>query len=495
MQPETQTRPRFMRWEELTSLVGSLRTRSLVARPTTIEQCREVLAYCRQNNMTVCARGAGRGYGDLALNDGHAVLDMSDMNRILDFDEEAAQITVEAGTRLIDIYREVHHRLLTLPSSPTESHSSVAGAICANVNGKDAWRHGSFAHQIVRLTLLLANGETLSIDRSHELFTAVVGGIGLLGIIVDATLQLKPIPSPFVEIDRLPASNVDELLETMAEVEKSYDAAVVWVDAYAQGRKTGRSVIHAAKWIEHHDTRGERREFLEAGYDRLDRHRRFGLALHEKFGPVLSLVLEYQRFTVRSFNRLYYALCRFVSRTGGASNSELFLRFNFEASFTVPPAHLVCGPRGYTVQLTFPRSCAREAIVELLGICRTSPCPPVTTILRAHKADDCLISFSEDGYSLNFEFHPKKRHESASREAVDRLIDATVRRGGKIHLAKDQVLRPEQFYRVYPRYQELLAIKRRLDPEGLFTSDLARRVGIDPVLAAQRPEQKRASNL
>ena len=108
----------------------------------------------------------------------------------------------------------------------------------------------------------------------------------------------------------------------------------------------------------------------------------------------------------------------------------------------------------------------------------------------AHKPDDCLISFSEDGYSLNFEFHPKEHSEAASREAVDRLIDATVRRGGKIHLAKDQVLRPEQFYRVYPRYKDLLAIKRQLDPEGLFTSDLARRVGIDPVLNKQWPEKK-----
>ena len=168
-----------MEWQELTSLVGSIRTRSLVARPRTIEQCREVLAYCRQVGITICARGAGRGYGDLALNDGHALLDMSAMNRILDFDEDSRQITVEAGARIIDIYQAVHHLLLTLPSSPTESHSSVAGAICANVNGKDAWRHGSFAHQVVRLTLLLASGEALTVDRSHELFNAVVGGIGL----------------------------------------------------------------------------------------------------------------------------------------------------------------------------------------------------------------------------------------------------------------------------------------------------------------------------
>jgi decaprenylphospho-beta-D-ribofuranose 2-oxidase len=331
----------------------------------------------------------------------------------------------------------------------------------------------------------------LIIDREHELFNAVVGGIGLLGVIVEATLQLKPIPSPFVKIDRIPASDVDALLETMAQVEKSHDAAVVWVDAYARGSRTGRSVIHAAKWIERHDTESRRREILEAGYERLDRHRQFGFALHEKFGPILSLMLHAQRPMMNLFNRLYYAGCRLLSLTGRSSNSELFLRFGFEASFTVPPAHLVCGPRGYTVQLTFPRPSAREAIVELLGICRFSPCPPVTTILRVHKPDDCLISFSEDGYSLNFEFHPKAHQEAAAREAVDRLIDATVRRGGKIHLAKDQVLTPEQFYRVYPRYKDLLAIKQRLDPDGLFVSDLARRVGIDPVLNKQSSEQSR----
>jgi decaprenylphospho-beta-D-ribofuranose 2-oxidase len=430
--------------------------------------------------MTVCARGAGRGYGDLALNDGQVLLDMSGMNRILNFDEANAQITVEAGTRLIDIYRRVHHHLLVLSASPTESHSSVAGAICANVNGKDAWRNGSFAHQVVRLTLLLANGETLSIDRSHALFNAVVGGIGMLGVIVDATLQLRPIPSPYVEINRIPAPHVDALLDRMARIEKSHDAAVVWVDAYARGARIGRSVIHAAKWLKGEQSAEQRRQVLEAGYQRLEDHREFGLALHDKFGPVLSIMLQNQRFMMNSFNRLYYLMCELAYETGLSSNSELFLRFGFEASFTVPPAHLVCGPRGYTVQLTFPRSSAREAIVELMRICQSSPCPPVTTILRAHRPDDCLISFSEDGYSLNFEFHPKARHEAASRRAVDRLIDATVRRGGKIHLAKDQVLRPDQFYRVYPRYRELLDIKKRLDPEGLFTSDLARRVGIDP---------------
>jgi decaprenylphospho-beta-D-ribofuranose 2-oxidase len=480
MPSETPSLPSFMEWREVESLVGSIKTRSLVARPTNVDQCRETLAYCKQNRLKICPRGAGRSYGDEALLDGHALLDLSGMNRILDFDEEKAQITVEAGTRLIDIYEQIHYRNLTLPSSPTESHSTVSGAICANVNGKDAWRQGSFAHQVVRLSLLTAHGETIEIDRSHELFNAVVSGIGMTGIVLDATLQLKRIPSPYLEVHRYPVSNVDALLETMARVEQSYDLAVVWMDAYASGDKTGRSVIHAAKWIEDDATEEERKAYLDAGYQRLDKHRRLGLALHEAFGPLLSLMLYAQKPMLHVFNRLYYAMSRLSSRTGRSTNKELFLRFSFEASFTVPPAHLVCGKHGYTVQLTFPRAQAREAILELVGICQSSPSPPVTTILRAHKADDGLLSFSEDGYSLNFEFHPKMYNEIESRKAVDRIIDATAKRGGKIHLAKDQVMRPDQFARIYPRYHELLAVKRRLDPEGLFTSDLARRVGLVP---------------
>jgi len=471
--------PDFVRWEDVASLVGSIRTRSLVARPETVEECRTALRYFRDRGMSVCARGAGRGYGDIALSNGHALIDMRGLNRILEFDEARATIKVEAGARLIDIYKAVHHRLLYLPASPTESHSSVAGALCANVNGKDAWRHGSFGNQVLSLTLLLASGELIVVNRDHALFNAIVGGIGLLGIIVDATLQLQSIKSPFVEINRIPAANVDELLEIVTQVEGSHDAMVVWLDAYASGPRIGRSVVHAARWVERNDTEAERRKYLAAGFERLEKHRRFGLALHETFGPLLSLMLQAQRILIFTFNQLYYTMGQFLYRIGRLSNTELFLRFSFEASFTVPPAHLVCGPRGYTLQVSFPGSDARAAIVELLEICRASPCPPVTLILRAHKRDDAILSFSEDGYSLNFEFHPKRRHEAASRAAVDRLIDATARRGGKVHLAKDQVLRPDQFVRIYPRFQELLDLKRRLDPDGLFVSDLARRVGLD----------------
>ena len=176
------THPSFMSWEDVNSLIGTIRTHSLVSRPTTIDECRQTIAYAREHSLKICPRGAGRSYGDEALCHEQVLLDVSGMNRVLDFDEENSQITVEGGTRLIDIFQLVHGRLLTLPSSPTESHSTVSGALSANVNGKDGWKQGNFYHQVVRLCLLTAAGEELEVDSSHSLFSAVVSGIGLLGV-------------------------------------------------------------------------------------------------------------------------------------------------------------------------------------------------------------------------------------------------------------------------------------------------------------------------
>ena len=84
-----------MEWGEVDSLVGSIHTRSLVAKPTTAEQCREALTYCREHGLKLCPRGAGRSYGDQALHDGEVLLDVSGMNRILGFDEEKKQVTYQ----------------------------------------------------------------------------------------------------------------------------------------------------------------------------------------------------------------------------------------------------------------------------------------------------------------------------------------------------------------------------------------------------------------
>ena len=86
------------------------------------------------------------------------------------------------------------------------------------------------------------------------------------------------------------------------------------------------------------------------------------------------------------------------------------------------------------------------------------------------------ISFSENGYSLNVEFHPKRRHERRMAEFMQKFIDCGIRYGSRVHLPKDHTLTGEQFRALFPRSTEFLEIKKRWDPDGLFQSDLYRRL-------------------
>lgn len=470
--------PEYMHWECVSSLVGSLRARCLVALPENEAACRESLVFARQNHLSVCARGGGFSYGDIILNDRNLLLDTSKMSRILDFDEKSGLITVEPGARIIDIFRAALHRRLTLAASPSASTITVAGAIGANVNGKDGWRMGNFGDQVVNLKLMVASGEVLHIDRASdpELFRAVVGGMGLLGIIVQATLQLRKIPSPYLEISRTPVQNVVELLEHLEQVEAGSDFAVVWLDTCARGPRLGRAVVHATKWVEHNTSSDELQAQVAASLGRLEARLRQARILSPATELVVTAMLQFQKLSIRLFNELYFFWCRLRQRLKSADNVESFLRYNFDASFLIPSAAAVCGPRGYTVQVTFPRSDAQAAITELIQLCQDSPCLPAKLIMRVHRRDDYLISFSEDGYSLNFELHPKKRHEQRMNRFVDDLIECVIRYGGKVHLAKDQVLSRSQFQRLFPEYRRFLRIKQRLDPDELFQSDMYRRL-------------------
>ena len=474
--------PDFMQHETVSMLVGSTETQCIVAYPVDAQQCREALDFCRANGLAICPRGSGRSYGDAILNDEQVLLDMSRMNNILAFDQDSGRVTVEAGTRIIDILREYHHLGFTVPASPTDSTISVGGAMGANVNGKESWRVGNFGDQIVSFTLLTAANEIVTVDRHNEseLFYAVIGGMGLLGLVLEVTLQMQKVPSPFLGVSITTANDLNALIEQLDVIRDTADFIVVWIDTYANGPNLGRAVIHATKWLPGDVDQQELKKSVAAGVELLATQKRRAVSFFSAFRFFVNLGFQFQKIPIRLFNNFYFNLYKNRdSRNEETQDSELFLEHNFDKSYTVPPPDILCGPYGYTVQMTIPYRCGHEAMSEILELCQRMPCPPATTILRLHRRDDHLISFSDDGYSLNVEFHPKRRHAKIMRELVGKMIDCGIRYGSKVHLPKDSVLTRAQFKKIYPRYEEFTAIKKRLDPDDLFQSGMYRRLFVD----------------
>jgi decaprenylphospho-beta-D-ribofuranose 2-oxidase len=304
--------------------------------------------------------------------------------------------------------------------------------------------------------------------------------MGLLGLVLEVTLQMQKVPSPFLGVSITTANDLNALIEQLDVIRETADFIVVWIDTYASGPKLGRAVIHATKWLPGDVDRRELKKSIADGVELLAIQKRRAVSFFSAFRFFVNLGFQFQKIPIRLFNNFYFNLYKNRdSRNEETQDSELFLEHNFDKSYTVPPPDILCGPYGYTVQMTIPYRCGHEAMSEILELCQRMPCPPATTILRLHRRDDHLISFSDDGYSLNVEFHPKRRHAKIMRELVGKMIDCGIRYGSKVHLPKDSVLTRAQFKKIYPRYEEFTAIKKRLDPDDLFQSDMYRRLFVD----------------
>jgi decaprenylphospho-beta-D-ribofuranose 2-oxidase len=100
-------------------------------------------------------------------------------------------------------------------------------------------------------------------------------------------------------------------------------------------------------------------------------------------------------------------------------------------------------------------------------------------VFKRHRPDEYLLSHGLDGWSLALDFPVPPRDPKPLLDLTRELTDLVHEAGGRFYAAKDSVLDAGQFARGYgDRLQRFLEIKRAVDPDGLFSSDLARRLGL-----------------
>ena len=191
------------------------------------------------------ARGMGRSYGDPAQNGGGVVLRLRDQVVDATIDDVAATVTVPAGVSLDELLRVLVPRGFFVPVSPGTRFVTVGGAIASDIHGKNHHLEGSFGNHVLRLSLLLADGTVTDIgpDRQPELFWATVGGMGLTGVILDATIRVLRIETSRCSVDTTRAPDLDSVLTMMAEGDRYHRYAVAWIDLTAKGARLGRSVL------------------------------------------------------------------------------------------------------------------------------------------------------------------------------------------------------------------------------------------------------------
>jgi decaprenylphospho-beta-D-ribofuranose 2-oxidase len=458
-----------------TAMKGYAGARHAVAQLASIssaEQAFHAIDYCRRKGLTVGLLGTGCSFGDSYLNDGGVVLDLTGLDRIESWNPATGILRCQAGVSIAEILRRSLPDSWILPAIPGSLTVTIGGAIAHNVHGKDSCQHGNFGLCILRLTMITARGEILELSRqqSPDLFRAVVGGLGLLGIILSAELQLVKIPSQTLEVETRIAGSMAQLI---ADVELSVERGIgqAWIDAFAGGPSLGRGFTKLARFVGEGGEPADparMQKSLEVNTHLLGvlpAQQTWRLARPLFMPPIMALV-----------NSAYFWKAKAETKVKGTIENRLFTDFYFFHN-NIPDFYSVYNPPGFAeIQCLFPLANCVDACAGMLALAHRLGIAPVLSGMKRHKPDDFLISFEGEGCAISFDFHLRGRNRAAFDKAMRQLFEFAATHGGRVNLSKDSDLPRDLFQAMYPRHGEFWNLKQRVDPDHLFISDMARRL-------------------
>ncbi len=171
-------------------------TPDLVVKPRSKEQVSEILKVANRYKIPVTPRGSATwGYGGAVPTKGGILLDLTGLDRIIEFDEKNGLIKVECGVvwqNLIDRLADTEWRLPVCPSSSPSS--TVGGWAATGGLGYGSLKYGRFVDNVVDATAALPSGEIVTLDKRSTPLTLqqAFSSEGILCIFLDLTLRLAP---------------------------------------------------------------------------------------------------------------------------------------------------------------------------------------------------------------------------------------------------------------------------------------------------------------
>ncbi len=392
----------------------------------------------------VLSRGLGRSYGDSSVpaRPEDKVVATRLANRILSFDEATGVLRAEAGLSLAELNRLFMPRGWFPPVTPGTKFVTLGGMVASDVHGKNHHREGCFGAHVRAIRVRLASDDVVECSPTvdPDLFYATVGGMGLLGHILEVEVVLHRIPSPWVLMESERVHDIDAYISGLNRAAPSWPMTMGWLDCLHRGSSMGRGILMAGRWATPEEAKAKPPR--EAG------KWTFPFELPNwALNPV----------TASAFNTAYY--WRHVRRRKrGLISPEAF----FYPLDAILHWNRKYGPRGFTqYQCVIPRAAGEPAVREFMErLTKLGAASPLCVIKDCGDEGKGLLSFPLAGTSIAIDMPVS----ADIQRIVDSLNEFVIATGGRIYLTKDRVTRPEHFRAMEPRLPSFLAARENRTP-------------------------------
>jgi L-gulonolactone oxidase len=433
-----QQEPGPYRWRNWS---GEQRCRpTAMARPNTREGLIAAVIEASNEGRRVKVAGAGHSFTPAALTDG-TMLRIESLDRILAVDRAAGTVKVEAGITLHELGRRLDRLGLAMENLGDIDRQTLAGAISTATHGTGQ-RYPNISAQVAALEVVTADGTTveLSEESDPDGFRAARVGLGALGAIYSVTLRVVP-PFRIERVDRRrPLAETLERLDELAAANDHFEFYVFPRTEWANCRESTRTDRPA-------DPPGELSSYVQE------------VVFENWVGSALAVVARRVPATVPTLTRIASAgagMPRKLDHSYRVFASERRIKFT-EMEYGVPREH------------------ARAAIEDVLAIANRPELALAFPIeVRFVAADDALLSPSHERDTAYIAVHHDRKSDW---ETYFRAVaEAMAKYGGRPHWGKRHFLGAEELRELYPRFDDFLAVRDRLDPQGMFANDYTDRV-------------------
>jgi decaprenylphospho-beta-D-ribofuranose 2-oxidase len=402
-----------------------------------------------EKSVSIIARGMGRSYGDSALSS--IVAQTRYLDHFLAFDSEGGIIKAEAGLSLRAILNVVVNNGWFLPVTPGTSLVTLGGAIASDVHGKNHHIVGTFSEHVISMTMLLGTGEivTTSPEILPDLFHATCGGMGLTGVILDATIKLIPISSNSISQTTIKSKSLEHTYHAF-EDSANANYSVAWIDCLKSGKSLGRSVLLLG-------------DHSETGNLDFSVKRRISVPIE-----LPSFLLN--KASISALNAMYY------SKAIDNQSKQVSLSSFFYPLDAIEGWNKLYGRSGFLqYQFVLPNEIGIEAMRGVLKqIVRSGSGSFLAVLKRFGPANKNLLSFPMDGYTLALDF----KATSSNLTLIHKLDEIIVGTGGRVYLTKDAVMKESTFKATYPKWQEFELVREKYGAIGKFASSQSKRLGL-----------------